>query len=335
VDWSLCHCLDASLAGTFDGQFHHHAESIMMRWRLSVWIGVGVSALASAAWAQTPSAQAPAADTLVATASALMQSKSYASAAQVFSLLTQRHPEVAGYWVRLGVAHQLAGDADAALIAYRKGIDLGAGAVAQYNLGTIFTQRSMPDSAFGWLNASVGGGFSNVQALESDSDLVRLHADPRWTQLVEAVKHAAAPCMYRPESRAFDFWLGDWDVTNSAGQAAGKSSVQLLLNGCALYENWNANGNGEGKSLNSYNPDLKIWQQFWTDQTGHVTEYRSSAWVNGGLQYTARVLVPQPHLLHMTFTPVNKDLVRQFGEVSTDDGKTWTPQFDFYYHRRP
>ncbi len=315
-------------------QHHTNAETSMIRWRLRVWLAVSTSALGSAGWAQAPST-ATVGDTLVATANALMQSKSYGPAARVFGQLTERYPTVAVYWVRLGVARQLAGDSDAALSAYRTSIELGAGAVAQYNLGSIFAQRSMPDSAFRWLNGSVSGGFSSVAALESDSGLTRLHGDPRWAQLVETVTHAAAPCMYRPESRAFDFWVGDWDVTNAAGQPAGTSSVQLLLNGCALYENWNANGNGEGKSLNSYNPDLKLWQQFWTDQTGHVTEYRSSTWLNGSLQYTARVLTPQPQTLHMTFTPVNKDLVRQFGEVSRDDGKTWTTQYDLYYHRRP
>jgi hypothetical protein len=132
----------------------------------------------------------------------------------------------------------------------------------------------------------------------------------------------------------FDFWVGEWDVKTLQGQPAGKSSVQLLLEGCALYENWST-PNGGGKSLNSYNPDLKMWQQFWTDQSGNVTEYRTSEWVNGSLRLTAQQTRPgAPQFIRMTFTPMNKDLVRQFGEQSTDGGKTWTPSFDLYYHRR-
>lgn len=277
---------------------------------------------------------APAADTLVSAGNAFMQAKQYAEAAKVFAQLAQRQPSQPAYWTRLGVAQQLAGDRDGALASYRKGIQLGAGAVAQYNVGTLFALRGMPDSAFHWLTASIGAGFSNLSALESDQDLAALHADSRWLALVDTVKRAASPCMYRPESRAFDFWVGEWDVTNAAGQPAGKSSVQLLLNGCALYENWSTGGNGDGKSLNSYNAALNMWQQFWTDQTGRVTEYRTSAWIGSSLQYTARVTSPKPQLLHMTFTPVNKDLVRQHGEVSVDDGKTWTTQYDLYYHRR-
>jgi len=36
----------------------------------------------------------------------------------------------------------------------------------------------------------------------------------------------------------------------------------------------------------------------------------------------------------MTFTPVKPDVVRQFGEMSVDGGKTWTPTFDLYYYRK-
>ncbi len=66
-----------------------------------------------------------------------------------------------------------------------------------------------------------------------------------------------------------------------------------------------------------------------------MTEYRKSTWSDGSLQFTAHQIMPQgPALLHMTFTPVNPDLVRQFGEVSTDSGKTWVSSFDLYYHRK-
>ena len=36
----------------------------------------------------------------------------------------------------------------------------------------------------------------------------------------------------------------------------------------------------------------------------------------------------------MTFTSINPDLVRQFGEMSMDDGKTWAQTFYLYYYRK-
>jgi hypothetical protein len=295
-------------------------------------VGLPVGALRSSgiARAQVPASQP---DPLVATADSLMRSQSYAAAAKVNEQLTQRHPEQFVFWVRLGVSRQLAGERPAAMTAYRKAIQLGAGQTAKYNMGTLFALAGKPDSAFYWLDEAVKAGFSSEPQIKNDADLVSLHNDPRFASLLDTVHKSATPCMYRPESRMFDFWIGDWDVTTLQGQPAGKSSVQLLLEGCALYENWTT-PNGGGKSLNSYNPDLKMWQQFWTDQSGRVTEYRTSEWVNGSLRYTARQLAPRASLLRMTFTPMEKDLVRQFGEISTDDGKTWSVGYDLYYHRR-
>lgn len=298
--------------------------------RISFIAVTSAATLAGRAEAQAP-ASSP--DPLVVSADSLMRAHSYAAAAQVIEQLTQRHPEQFLFWVRLGVARHLGGERDAAMAAYRKAIQLGAGQTAKYNVGALFALRGMPDSAFYWLGESIKSGFANEQQLAGDDELASLRQDARYAALVERVHKATAPCMYRAESRMFDFWIGEWDVTTLQGQAAGKSSVQLLLEGCALYENWST-PNGGGKSLNSYNPDLKMWQQFWTAQSGQVTEYRTSEWVNGSLRYTARQLTPAPSLLRMTFTPMNKDLVRQMGELSTDDGKTWSVAYDLYYHRR-
>ena len=133
----------------------------------------------------------------------------------------------------------------------------------------------------------------------------------------------------------FDFWVGEWDVRTPQGQQAGTSSVQLLLEGCALYENWTDAQGSSGKSLNSYNPETKQWQQYWTSQNGTVTEYRESEWVGQSLRFRATQKTPQGQaLLRMTFTPVKPDLVRQFGETSSDGGKSWTVSFDLYYHRK-
>ncbi len=294
---------------------------------------IAFAVLSGALGAQTP-APPPPPDTLVLRANALMQSKQYAEAAGLYERATEQHPDQFVNWVRLGMARQLGGEGDGAMTAYRKAITLGAGQTAKYNVGTLFALAHAPDSAFHWLQESVRAGFSNLQTLKDDHDLQGLHGDPRWAALVDTMTRAATPCMYRPESRAFDFWIGDWDVTTAAGQAAGTSSVQLLLDGCALYENWTSASNGSGKSLNSYNPELGMWQQFWTDRTGSVTEYRTSEWVGPSLRYTAQQLQPARATLHMTFTPVTRDLVRQAGEISTDGGKTWTTQYDLYYHRR-
>ena len=269
-------------------------------------------------------------------ADSLFAAKDYVRAASAFEALANAHPKQPRYWTRLGTSLQLDGRPDEAVAAYRRAIAIGTAPVAMYNLASVFAKRGQKDSAFHWLDELVtNASYSNDKAVAADADFGSLRSDPRYEKVLADMRAVLRPCLTRKESRMFDFWVGDWDVKNPQGQLAGQSSVQLLLEGCALYENWTDGQGGGGKSLNSYNTDTKQWQQFWTDQYGRVTEYRESTWINGSLQFSARQIMPQgPALLHMTFTPVNPDIVRQFGEMSTDNGKTWAPSFDLYYHRK-
>jgi len=269
-------------------------------------------------------------------AESLFAAKDYVGAASAFQALANAHPKQQRYWTRLGTSLQLAGRPDEAVAAYRRAIGIGTAPVAMYNLASVFAKRGQKDSAFHWLDELVtNASYSNDKAVAADADFASLRSDPRYQKVLADMRAVLRPCLTRKESRMFDFWVGDWDVKNPQGQLAGQSSVQLLLEGCALYENWTDGQGGGGKSLNSYNTGTKQWQQFWTDQYGRVTEYRESTWINGSLQFSAQQIMPLgPALLHMTFTPVNPDLVRQFGEMSTDNGKTWAPSFDLYYHRK-
>lgn len=281
-------------------------------------------------------ALAQAGDTASARAEALFAAKDYVGAASAFRALTRAHPQQPRYWTRLGTSLQMAGRTDDAVAAYRTAIGLATAPAAMYNLATVFAKRGQSDSAFYWLDQLVtNASYSNDKAVSADSNFASLRSDPRFEPLLERMRAVLRPCLTRKESRLFDFWVGEWDVKNAQGQPAGQSSVQRLLEGCALYENWTDMQGGGGKSLNSYNTDTKQWQQFWTDQYGRVTEYRESEWVNGSLRFSAKQIMPQgPALLHMTFTPVSADVVRQFGEMSVDGGKTWTPTFDLYYYRK-
>jgi tetratricopeptide (TPR) repeat protein len=275
-------------------------------------------------------------DTVSARAEALFAAKDYVGAASAYQALTRTHPQQPRYWTRLGTSLQMAGRPDDAVAAYRKAIGITTAPIAMYNLAAVFAKRGQKDSAFYWLDQLVSNAsYSNDKAVSADEDFASLRSDPRFEPLLERMRAVLRPCLTRDESRRFDFWVGEWEVKNAQGQPAGQSSVQRLLEGCALYENWTDLQGGGGKSLNSYNTDVKQWQQFWTDQYGRVTEYRESEWIDGSLRFTAKQIMPQgPALLHMTFTPVKPDVVRQFGEMSLDGGKTWTPTFDLYYYRK-
>jgi hypothetical protein len=53
---------------------------------------------------------------------------------------------------------------------------------------------------------------------------------------------APAPCTSE-KHRQFDFWVGEWDVTEN-GQPAGHNKIVLVHGNCALNENWTSARSG-------------------------------------------------------------------------------------------
>jgi hypothetical protein len=65
---------------------------------------------------------------------------------------------------------------------------------------------------------------------------------------------ASTPPCSSPEFRQFDFWLGEWEVHNAAGELQGHNLIDKVQRGCALSEQWRSVRGGSGQSLNWYDP---------------------------------------------------------------------------------
>ena len=141
-----------------------------------------------------------------------------------------------------------------------------------------------------------------------------------------------APCTSE-KHRQFDFWLGEWDVTQN-GQAAGHNRIERVHAGCALAENWtSANSAFSGSSFNIYDQANDKWHQTWVDSTGTLLE------LDGGLVDGKMVLAGKRPgadggwvINRITFTPNEDGSVRQLWE-SSSDGSSWTTVFDGHYVR--
>ena len=147
----------------------------------------------------------------------------------------------------------------------------------------------------------------------------------------------AAPPPVPPESRQFDFWIGEWDVTTPDGKPAGLSKIESVSSGAALLENWTGlpvPAGGNGKSNNTYNRAKKQWQQFWVGSGGGVLEL-SGGLVDGSMVLAGEHDVRGRHLTEkITWTPNADGSVRQHWEHSTDGGKTGTDAFDGLYRKK-
>ncbi len=137
-----------------------------------------------------------------------------------------------------------------------------------------------------------------------------------------------------PEARQFDFWLGEWEVTNPAGKPAGTSRIESVAASAGLLENWTGAGGYTGRSLNAWNATKKQWQRYWVGSGGRVLE------LSGGLMNGSMVLMGEHpvngtrRIERITWTPNADGTVRQHWEQSADGGETWTTAFDGLYRRR-
>lgn len=160
-----------------------------------------------------------------------------------------------------------------------------------------------------------------------------------WLHLLAAAASAQQPARNPcagPEHRQFDFWVGDWEVTDSAGTTVyGRNRIAREEDGCLVHESWAGSRGGTGQSLNFYNPAKQAWEQVWVGNDGLVLQ------ITGALRGTSMVLEGEAPgeggkrtLQRAAWTPQSDGRVRQFWEQSADGGKTWTVAFDGWYRRK-
>jgi tetratricopeptide (TPR) repeat protein len=259
--------------------------------------------------------------------------KDWPTAEKSYREALQANPKSGQDWFGLGEALYGEQKFSEAAQAFQKASDGGFQNMRSgYRQAKSLARAGDTDHAFAALTEINRQGFPNVNALTADADFLPLHSDPRWQEIVSAATANATPCEHTPENRQFDFWIGEWNVETTAGQPAGTSKVERILNGCALLENWS--GGGDGKSLNIYNANRKQWQQFWVDASGEVHEYSGNL-VNGEMHFEgpASDHAGNRTMRRMTFAKLDGGRVKQTGEVSAD-GKLWSVEYELIYVRK-
>ncbi|MGH7676697.1 MAG: hypothetical protein ACREMV_15640, partial [Gemmatimonadales bacterium] len=140
-----------------------------------------------------------------------------------------------------------------------------------------------------------------------------------------------APACTSPEHRAFDFWIGVWDVY-VGGRRAAENTIDSVYSGCALREQYRAANGFAGSSLSMYDAGRKVWHQTWVDGGGTLLL------IEGGLHGGAMVMEGETRNApgavrrnRLTWTALARDSVRQRWEVWSDSAGAWRPVFDGLY----
>ena len=269
-------------------------------------------------------------------ANRLFQAQEWMKASAAFEGVLKANPTDAQSWFRLGVSRHALGDYRGAATAFQKARENNFPAPIQLPLrfAKTYARLGEKEKALEELKRAVDNGYSQPDLLNGDNDLLSLRADQRYDEAVAVAGRNQRPCALAKEYRQFDYWLGEWDV-EIGGQRAGRSSIQLILDDCVVFENfWIVNGSYSGKSFSIWNATEKRWEQQYVDTTG-----ASRFWI-GSLEGDQLVFVPRGSgptpgtIRRMSYIKEGPDRVQQLIEISTDNGKTWSNGFDGLYLRR-
>ena len=250
-------------------------------------------------------------------------------------LLLATEPSTPQEWFQTGVTRHDAHDYRGALAAFERARELNYSApiALPLRMARTYARLGEKDKALENLKLAVDRGYSASEQLNAENDFLPLREDARWADLFAVARKNQHPCRNAPESRQFDFWLGEWDV-EANGQKIARSSIQLILDECVVFENYEQGAGYSGKSLNAWNSGLKRWEQHYVDTAG------GSRFWTGTLQSGKMVMTTEFErngakvLNRMTYSKEGPDRVRQLIETSLDGGKTWAPGYDGMYVRR-
>jgi len=137
-----------------------------------------------------------------------------------------------------------------------------------------------------------------------------------------------------PESRQFDFWLGEWEVSpTGASMILAESSITLADQGCVVLEEWRPFSGASAHSISAYDAASGRWRQAYAGSGGGWTLY--SGRVDGGVLRFDNESSADGQRQRMNYQRLDADSVRQWGETFDAARGAWTVTWDFTYRRRP
>ncbi len=260
------------------------------------------------------------------------QKQKWTAAAEAYARIVKAEEKNAGAHYRLGISLLNLNRLQDAQGHLESAMSISANSVFGLALARTYARTGNKDKVFEVFDQSLKTGGIAAESLNDEKDFASLRADAKFVEYVKKLDALATPCRARPEFRQFDFWIGEWAPQNAQGVTVGSSSIKLILGSCIIFENWDTRVSS-GKSFNLFDVRDGKWHQTWVDARGTMTHYV------GGLEGDKMVLVSESvtngkkTLARMTFSKLSDGNVRQHGESSADEGKTWTTTFDFKYVR--
>ncbi|MGB5484314.1 hypothetical protein [Parasphingorhabdus sp.] len=199
--------------------------------------------------------------------------------------------------------------------------------------GTLPTAWASSDSRVSWLRVRPLLGVILATLLVPSPLLVPVHA-----QQVAIPATSPPPACATVDHRAFDFWIGIWDVTAvGQNQPTAMNRISRDHAGCVIREDYETTGGYSGMSMSFYDAARKKWHQTWMGLDG------AALFIEGGLNDHGEMVLSNRNtpyyqegtvINRVTWTPNTDGSVRQHWQASSDDGSSWSTVFDGLYVRQ-
>jgi tetratricopeptide (TPR) repeat protein len=217
------------------------------------------------------------------------------------------------------------------------------GANAKAGLAVVLAREGKAAAALAMLDTALAAGYPNWEVLDNEKAFDPVRKDPRFKKVRDSAEVLASPCMADANARAFDFWVGEWDVyVNGTGQKAGENRIDRTAGGCLILENWTATSGylvgppSSGTSMNFVERSTGMWKQVWMGSGRGQTNYENGKYADGIMRFLFTRTNPQGQAvtIRFSFHNLGANRVRQHQEASADSGKTFTTNYDFIYVRK-
>lgn len=262
------------------------------------------------------------------------QKQEWRAAAAKYERITQLEEKNANARYRYGVALMNLNKNVEAKAAFDAAFIVTPNPVYALSLARVNARLADKKAALETLEKSIALGGIAPETLNGEADFALLRNDSKFLDIVRRSDLAVNPCKAAPEFRQFDFWIGEWEAKTLQGQPGGTSSIQPILGQCIILENWTGASGTNGKSFNVFDTNDKKWHQTWVDDKGTFSHYIGE-FKDGQMVIVADTIVTgKKTLAKMTFSKLPNGDVRQHGENSVDEGKTWTTSFDLIYSKK-
>ena len=261
----------------------------------------------------------------------LMQEKKYKEARAELEKIVAKSPANGAALLELARTTRELGDLDASNAAAKKALAIPfQPRISRLELAMSLALRGDRDTAIGEIEqiAAMGANKGIAERVRSAPAFAGYTGDAHFDALLAKL----VPCG-TPEYRHFDFWLGNWDVRDPAGNVVGRNDVTLHLDGCMLMESWLSVAGHAGMSMNFFEPADGSWNQIFVDNTGVPSSWPplKGELVDGKMILSSPASIsPQTRWI---WSKTNDGRVRQMAEQLGDDGKTWSVIWDSYYSK--